>query len=114
MQIRKDGASLLLTRRDHRPNPFAPPIPRSAPRPLCRDPIEHDEPDRLFRQVVRWFDPRCCDEPEITRPMLLTPLRHVATRLRRRHILGPTPYHLLPRRYQLTLERRRRHLLSLV
>ncbi len=71
-------------------------FPALAPRPLRDQAVDHHEPDRLLRQVVRRLHPRRRDEPEITLPMLLEPLRQVATvaaspARRSCHIAAPRP-----------------------
>ncbi len=104
LQVREHRSTLLPTRRDHRPDPLAPAIPRLAPRPLRDQPVDHHEPDRLLRQVVRRLHSRSRDEPEITRPVRLEPLRQVAAVLRLRHIGRAATQHLGPGRLQLALK----------
>src|SRR6267142_1643924 len=111
LQIIEHRTPLLPARRDHRPDPLTPPVPRLAPRPLRHQPIEHHEPDRLLRKVVRRLHSRLREEPEITLPMHLEPFRQVATVLRLRHTLRPATQHLRPRRLQLALERLGRQVL---
>ena len=106
LQVLKHRSPLLRARRDHRPDPFAPAVSPFTPRPLRDQAVDHHEPDRLLRQVVRRLHSRRRDEPEITLPMLLEPLRQVATGSRRRHVVRPAPQHLGPRRFQLALELR--------
>ncbi len=65
LQIREHRSSLLTARRHHRPDPLAPPVPALAPRPLRDPPVDHHEPDRLLRQVVRRLDLGRREEPEI-------------------------------------------------
>src|SRR3954447_5885429 len=105
-QIIKHRTPLLAAGRDHRPDPLTPPGPRRAPRPLRHQPVEHHEPDRLLRQVVRRLHPRLREEPEITRPMFLEPFRQIATVLRLRYIPRATAYHPDTRRLQLALKGR--------
>ena len=78
LQIREHRSSLLTARRDHRPDPLAPAVAALAPRPLRDQPVDHHEPDRLLRQVVRRLHPRRRDEPEVALPVRLQPLRQVA------------------------------------
>src|SRR5947209_12229495 len=106
MQVVKHRTPLLTARRDHRPDPLAPAIPCFAPRPLRHQTVEYHEPDRLFRQGVRRLHSRRGNEPEITRPMRLQPLRQLATVLRLRYILCATAHHLGTRRLQLVLKDR--------
>ncbi len=69
LQILQHRPSLLTARRDHRPDPLAPLIAALAPRPLRDPPVDHHEPDRRLRQVVRRFHPGGREQPEITLPM---------------------------------------------
>src|SRR5271170_172098 len=64
LQIREDRSPLLITRRQHRPDPFAPAVATLAPRPLRDQAVDHHEPDRLFRQIVRRSRTRSRDEPK--------------------------------------------------
>src|SRR5262245_18133770 len=75
LQVLKDRPSLLTARRHHRPVPLTPAVAAPPPRPLRYPPIDHHEPDRLLRQVVRRLDPGLRNEPEITRPVRLQPTR---------------------------------------
>src|SRR6516165_12754290 len=56
-QVVKHALSLLRTRRHHRPDPLAPALPLLAARPLRDVPVDHHEPYRLLRQVVRRLQP---------------------------------------------------------
>src|SRR5258705_12167785 len=114
LQILEHRTPLLPARRDHRPDPLTPLFPRLAPRPLRHQPIEHHEPDRLLRKIVRRLHSRLREEPEITLSMLLEPFRQVATVLRLRHLLRPTAEHLGPSRLQLALKGRGGQLLAAV
>ena len=78
-QVLKHRSPLLRASRDHCPDPFAPAVPRLTPCPLRDQAVDHHEPDRLLRQVVRRLHSRGRDEPEIALPVLLEPLRKVAT-----------------------------------
>src|ERR1700730_200165 len=111
LQIIEHRTPLLPARRDHRPDPLTPPIPRFAPRPLRHQPVEHHEPDRLFRQVVRRLHSRLREEPEITLPMLLEPNPQVEPVLSLRHPVLSATQHLHPRRLRLALEHRWREVL---
>src|SRR5262249_23479606 len=87
LQILKHRPPLLTARRDHRPDPLAPLIPALGSRPL-RDPaVDHHEPDRLLRQVVRRFHPGGREEPEITLPMHRQAFRQVAAGPRRWYVV---------------------------
>ena len=57
LQIREHRPSLLTARRHHRPDPLTPPVAALAPRPLRDQAVDHHEPDRLLRQVVRRLQP---------------------------------------------------------
>ena len=81
-QVLKDRASLLRTRRDHRPDPLTPPPPLLPARPLRDLPVDDHEPDRLLRQVVRRLHVRRRHELEVGLPVLLKPLRQVCNRSR--------------------------------
>ena len=113
-QVIKYRSPLLRASRDHCPDPFAPAVPRVTPRPLRNQPIDHHEPDRLLRQVVRRLHSRGRDEPEITFPVLLETLRKVATVLRRGHVVRATPQHRVSCRFELALELLGRQLLPTV
>ena len=76
--------ALLHARRNHRPNPLAKLTTAFASRPLRDVPVDHHEPDRLFRQVVRRFDTRRRHDHEVGRTVLGKPLLHVLPVLRRR------------------------------
>jgi hypothetical protein len=52
-QIIKHTSPLLRTRRHHRPYPLTPALPLLAARTLGDVPVDHHEPYRLLRQVVR-------------------------------------------------------------
>ena len=52
----KDLATLLGAGGDRRPDPFAPPAAFLASRPLRDVPVDHDEANRLFCQVIRRVD----------------------------------------------------------
>ena len=47
---------LAAPSRDHRPDPFAPAVPRLTPCPLRDQAVDHHEPDRLLRQLVECGD----------------------------------------------------------
>src|SRR3954454_11956885 len=53
IQVGEHVTALLRTRRHHLPDPLTPPTPPLTPRPLRDQPVDHHEPDRLLRQVVR-------------------------------------------------------------
>ena len=74
LQILKHRSPLLCASRDHCPDPFAPAVSLSLLVPRDQT-IDHHEPDRWLRQVVCRLHSRGRDEPEITLPMLLEPLR---------------------------------------
>ena len=113
LQIREHRSSLLTARRHHRPDPLAPAVAALAPRPLRDQAVDHHEPDRLLRQVVRRLDPGRRDEPEIALPMRLEPLRQVgrwpASPARR---CVPSRNTSVPRRLQPRLELPRRPVAS--
>ena len=111
LQILEHRSSLLTAGRYHRPDPLAPAVAPLAPRPLRDQAVDHHEPDRLLRQVVRRFHPGGRDEPEIALPMHGEPLRQVAAGPRRRHVLRPQAQDLGPRRLQPALKLRGRELL---
>src|SRR3954471_16305652 len=78
LQTREHRSSLLAARRDRRPDPLAPAVAAVAPRPLRDQAVDHHEPDRLLRQVVRRLDPRLREEAEVALAMHLEPLRQVS------------------------------------
>src|SRR5208282_2031306 len=87
LQVLKHRSPLLCASRDHCPDPFAPAVSLFTPCTLRDQTIDHHEPDRLLCQVVGRLHSRGRDESEITLPMLLEPLRQVATVVRRRHVV---------------------------
>src|SRR3954447_15896162 len=113
-QVLKHRSPLLRARRDHGPDPFAPAVALLTPCPLCDEPVNHHEPDRLLRQVVGRLHSRDRDEPEIALPVLLEPLRKVATMSRRGHVARGMSQHFGPRCLKLGLERLGRQLLPAV
>src|SRR6478672_8112846 len=104
LQVLKHRSPLLRARRDYGPDPFAPAVSLFTPCPLRDQTVDHHEPDGLLRQVVGRLHSRRRDEPEITLPMLLEPLRKVATVLRRGHVVRATSQHRGPRCFKLALE----------
>ena len=106
LHVREHRSPLLGTWRDHRPDPLAPAVPRFTPRPLRDRTVDHHEPDRLFRMLVRRLHPRRCEEPELTRVLLLESVRQVPTGPRRRHIGRAAPPHLGTRPFPLARELR--------
>src|SRR5436190_17864762 len=62
--------ALLHTTGDHRPDPFAPALPRRAARSLRDMPVDHHETDGLLRQVVGRLDPRRRHEAKVRLAML--------------------------------------------
>src|SRR5260370_32429289 len=112
LQVLKHRSPLLCAGRDRGPDSFAPAVSSFTPRPL-RDPaVDHHEADRLLGQVVRRLHSRSRNEPEITRPMLLEPIRHVPTMSRRLHLTRSTTQNLEPGQVQLALELVRREVFS--
>jgi hypothetical protein len=113
-QVLKLRSPLLRARRDHCPDPFAPAVPFFTPCPLRDQTVDHDEPDRLLRQIVGRLHSRGRDEPEITLTMCLEPLGQVATVVTRRHVARGTAQHFGPRCLELALEPLGRQLLPAV
>ena len=69
----KGGAALLSAGRHNSPNPFAPALSFFTARALRNVPVFDHESNRLFRSVVRRFQPRRGDETEITCAMYFEP-----------------------------------------
>ena len=75
-QIIKHTSPLLRTRRHHRPYPLTPALPLLAARTLGDVPVDHHEPYRLLRQVVRRLHSWRRHEREVTLAMSRQPLGH--------------------------------------
>jgi len=57
------------TRRHRRLKTLLPFIARIAPNALCYHPIQHQRPNVLLRDIVRWSNRRVLHKQEITLPM---------------------------------------------
>jgi hypothetical protein len=73
----EDVATLLGAGGDHGPDPFAPPATFLAPGSLRDVPIDHHEPNRLFRKVVRRLDSWGGNEAEVRFPVFPEPFRQI-------------------------------------
>src|SRR5438552_3296438 len=71
IQRLEDRTTLLRTRRDYCPDPFAPASAGLPTRPLGDVPVDHHEADRLFRQVVRRPPARRGHDLKVGLPVLL-------------------------------------------
>jgi len=111
----EDTATLLAAGGDHRPDAFTPTLSAFATGSLRDVTVDHDVPNRLFRLVVRRFDPRCRQEAKVVVRLMaakavcqskgLGTRRRVADHLKKssldpihrsgktrlRHVLGPMP-----------------------
>jgi hypothetical protein len=112
LQVLKHRSPLLCAGRHHGPDSFAPAVSPFTPRPLRDQSVDHDEADRLLRQVVRRLYSRSCNEPEITRAVLRESSRHVATASCRWHVDLGTTQNLEPGQFQSALELSCRELFS--
>src|SRR3954462_11188981 len=87
LEVLERRPPLRRARRQGRPHPLAEPPARLPARPLGHHPVDHHEPDRLLRQVVRRTQPRRGEEREVVLAVLRQPLRHRLAGLRLRHLL---------------------------
>jgi hypothetical protein len=83
-----------------------------APGPLRYQPVNDNEPDRLFSQIVRRLHPSRGYKPKITVAMLVQPLGQATRRLCVGHVMRPLPQHVGSRLLQAALKFSRRALLA--
>ncbi len=100
----EDRSTLLCACGDGGPDPLAPAAAGFAACAL-RDPaVDHDEADRLFRQVVCRFDARCGDELEVGLAMLVEAFGQVLSVLAWRRADSRHANHLRASRFQAACE----------